>query len=54
MNDLDSLALFNTMLGLINLSKNQAQQETLHRIEEKLDLLLKERNKNEDNQGNTN
>ena len=54
MNDLDSLTIFNTLLGIMNMSKNEAQQETLHRIEEKLDLLLKERNKNEDNQGNTN
>lgn len=48
-NNIDALALFNTMLGLINMSKNGEQQDILSRIEHKLDLLLKERKHNEDN-----
>lgn len=48
-NNIDAIALFNTMLGLINMSKNVEQHDVLSRIEHKLDLLLKERKNNEDN-----
>jgi hypothetical protein len=34
------LTLFNTCLGLTNLSKNTEQENTQKRIEQKLDLLL--------------
>lgn len=54
MKDLDSLIIFNTFLNVSNLFKNQAQQDTLHRIESKLDQLLMERENNENDQGNTN
>jgi hypothetical protein len=52
--DTDNLVCFNTILNVINVFKNSTQEETQKRIEHKLDLLLAERIKNENNKRDIN
>ena len=48
LNTIDSLTMFNTILNIMMVNSDSTKQATLHRIEYKLDLLLKERKNNED------
>lgn len=48
LNTLDGLTIFNTILNIMMVNNDKIKQETLHRIEYKLDLLLEERKNNED------